>query len=638
MAQTGVSRRAAVPRWRINILLILLVLASIITSRQLVVVQVLGEHRGRQLDTLAQQELTTHAVLQPRRGTIYDRNGVALAMNVNKPSLYVDPTKIADPDKLAILLAPIIGADPTKLGEVLSDNTQQWARLKRWLEPEAAEQVEKLEQKECTGKCMYLVDEAKREYPQGTFASRVVGVANYEGVGITGVEAFFDSEIKGITGTLRAERDGSVNQNPILIAPQEVVEPQDGYDVKLTIDSAVQKMAEDELQRVVAEQNPSSATILVMEPQTGEVLALATYPSFDPNNFTGYTAEQINHNNVLAAYEPGSTFKPIMTAMGLQTGAFTSATTVTDTGSIVRGGHRISNWNNKKNGDLTPEMMLYYSSNVGAVQFAEMIGVDNFYNYVKLFGYGEPTGIDLGGEEGGIVKWPGGEQWTPTDLSTNSFGQAIAVTPIQHLNAYGALANGGSLMWPHVVKELCHDDQCKPVEPRVIRQVVDQTVTDQLRSMLVHAAERYGGAMWSPHTGISKDQPLVPGYRVAAKTGTSQIPGPNGGYEVGVTIASVAGWAPAEQPRATVLVRIDRPKKAIYGSDVAIPVFQRLLARLMVHYRIPPDLNYVGAGQKLGGLPVPSSAPTRTPTSLPNGAAPPSEAVVPTPTMSSATP
>jgi cell division protein FtsI (penicillin-binding protein 3) len=613
MAQIPVSRRAAVPRWRINVLLIIILLASIITSRQLVVVQVLGEHRGRQLDTLAQNELDTHIVLQPRRGTIYDRNGVALAMNVNKLSLYVDPSKVAEPGKLAIVLEPIIGVDAAKLMPILQDSSRQWARLKRWLEPEAAAQVEALEQENCAGKCLYLIDEAKREYPQGTFASRVVGVANYEGVGITGVEAFYDSAIKGVTGTLRAERDGSVEQNPILIAPQEVVEPKDGDDVKLTIDSAIQKMAEDELQRIIDEYKPSGATILVMEPSTGEVLAVATHPSFDPNRFTDYPPEQINRNNALTdVYEPGSTFKPIMTAIGLQTGAFAPTTAVSDTGKTVRGGYPIRNWDNKANGYLTPEMMLYYSSNVAAVQFGEMIGKDNFYKYVKLFGYGQPTGIDLGGEPGGIVKWPDTPNWTPTDLSTNSFGQAIAVTPVQQLTAYGALANGGLLMRPHVVKETCKGDQCTEVEPHVMRRVVDQPVTEQLRPMMAHTAERYGGAVWSQYNGLHKDQPLVPGYRVAAKTGTSQIAGPNGGYEDGVSIASVAGWAPLDQPRVTVLVKVDRPTKGEFGSVVAIPSFQRLVSRLMVHYRIPPDLSYVAPGQELGGPPLPTPMPSPT--------------------------
>lgn len=637
MAQSGISRRAAVPRWRINVLLIFILLASFITSRQLVVVQVLGEHRGRQLDVLAREELATHTVLQPRRGTIYDRNGVALAMNINKPSLYVDPSKVSEPDKLAVVLAPIIGSDPAALQGILRDSTRKWVRLKRWLELEAAEQVEALGQESCEGICLYLVDEAKREYPQGAFASRAVGVANYEGVGVTGVEAFYDTQIRGITGTLSAERTNSSDNTPIVIAPQEVVEPQNGADVKLTIDSAVQKMAEDELQRIVAEQEPTGATILVMEPNTGEILALATYPSFDPNNFTSYPAEQINRNNAMDTYEPGSTFKPIMTAIGLETGAFTASTVVSDSGSIRRGGFPISNWNYEAHGHITPGEMLYYSSNVGAVQFAEMIGTENFYKYLDLFGYGSPTGIDLSGEESGIVKWPDSESWNPIDLGTNSFGQGIAVTPFQHITAYAALANGGELVWPHVVKEICNNNQCTAVEPKVVRRVVSEEVIDQLRPMMLQSSEHYGSSLWWKYTGTGGDQPLVPGYHVAAKTGTSQIAGPNGGYEPGVSIASVAGWAPLDNPSAVVLVKVDRPKQSIYASDVAVPPFQRLVTRLMTYYRIPPDMSYVGPEQEVGGPVWPEPTPT-VPTSQTGGPSTEDAATQPTPSTMPAIP
>ncbi len=479
------SRRAAVPRWRINVLLLVVIVASLVMSRQLVVVQVLGEHRGVALNELAQNELTQHVVLQPRRGTIYDRNGVALAMNVNKPSLYVDPSQVTNPEKLAAVLGPLISANPADLLPTLSDTQRLWARLKRWLEPATVEQIAAIEWRNmCAERCLYLVDEAKREYPQGTFASRVVGVSNYAGEGITGVEAFYNSEIKGITGTLETER--GADQNPILIAPQEVVEPQNGKDVKLTIDSAIQKMVEDELDRILVERKPKKASLLVMDPNTGEVLAMGSrtrgVAPFDPNNFTAYNPEEINSNDALRdVYEPGSTMKAIVTAIGLQTGAFTTTTTVNDTGTIIREGDiKISNWNYRQNGILTPADMLYYSSNVAALQFGEMIGPDHFYDYLKLFGYGQQTGIDLGGEEQGIVKWPNGGSWQPLDLSVNSYGHSIGVTPIQHLNAYGVLANGGVLMRPYVVKEICDGDQCTATKPYEVRRVLDQTVTEQL--------------------------------------------------------------------------------------------------------------------------------------------------------------
>jgi cell division protein FtsI (penicillin-binding protein 3) len=373
---------------------------------------------------------------------------------------------------------------------------------------------------------------------------------------------------------------------------------------------------------------------------------------FDPNSFTAYNPEEINSNDALRdVYEPGSTMKAIVTAIGLQTGAFTTTTTVNDTGTIIREGDiKISNWNYRQNGILTPADMLYYSSNVAALQFGEMIGPDHFYDYLKLFGYGQQTGIDLGGEEQGIVKWPNGGSWQPLDLSVNSYGHSIGVTPIQHLNAYGVLANGGVLMRPYVVKEICDGDQCTATKPYEVRRVLDQAVTEQLRPMLARNSEHYGAAMWWQFSGSGADQPLVPGYHTAAKTGTSQIPDENGEYHANIVVASVAGWAPLENPRVTILVRVDEPEggvngTGIYGTDAAIPSFQRLVTQIMRYYRIAPDLSYIGPGQELGGPPLPviTPSPSPSPASVPapqQGVLPvPSDpAMLPTPTARVLTP
>jgi len=600
--QTAVRRQpSAIPRWRINVLLVVLLGVTLALTQQLVQIQVRRELRGRNLPAMAQQELQAHEVLQPRRGTIRDRNGVALALNVNRPSLYVDPSKVKEPDKLAITLAPMIKADPMTLLGILSNREREWDRLARWLPEDVAEQIGKLDD----GKLpegFFLIDEAQRAYPQGEFASRIVGVANYEGTGITGVEAFYDSEIKGVTGTLQAER--TLDQQPIWIAPQEVVEPQNGMDVTLTIDSFVQKTVEDELRRVVEEQQAEGASILVMDPNNGEVLGMASWPPFDPNHYTQYPLEQINKNSTITdVYEPGSTMKILVATIGLQTGAFTPETTVNDTGMVHRYGEDIGNWNRGGNGPITPGQVLYYSSNIGALLLAELIGTDQFYKHLKLLGYGQQSGIDLGGEAEGIVRWPNDdpENWSDLYLDQNAFGQGIATTPLQHLNAISAVANGGLLMWPHVVKEKCLNAQCTPVKARVVRRVFDKSVTDQVREMLVRSSESYGEFYWGSRGHGYFDQPLVPGYKVAAKTGTSEIALPGGGYDNNAVIGSVAGWAPAENPRISVLVKVDRPKNAAYGIEAAIPVYQRVVAKLMPHLRVAPDPSYVGEGQTIGG-------------------------------------
>jgi cell division protein FtsI (penicillin-binding protein 3) len=605
MAQVSVPQRTPITRARINVLLLVIVIMVVLLSQQLVQIQVRQELKGRKLDEMAQSELTRHEVLQPRRGTIYDRNGVALAMNVNMPSLYVDSTKVTEPGKLALLLAPLIGREVADILPILSDSSREWTRLARWISQDAAEQIAALKaEDEKLGAGLWLIPEAQRVYPQGEFASRVVGVANHEGMGIAGVESYYDSEIKGITGTLRAERSGSLDQQPIWIAPQQIIEPQNGLDVKLTIDSTVQKIVEDELRAVVEFQQAEGATILVMDPSTGEVLGMGAWPPYDPNRYTQYEPEIVNRNNALTdVYEPGSTFKVLVATIGLQTGAFTPDTAVNDSGVIHRYGWDIGNWNRAGNGPLTPGGMLYHSSNVAALLFAEMIGTETFYDYVKLLGYGRPTGIDLGGEGDGIVRWPDqmGDQWSDLYLGQNAFGQGIAVTPIQHLNAISAVANGGLLMWPHVVRETCQGSKCELVEPRVVRRVFDQGPTDAVRQMMVKNSENYGAFFWYSNGNAYFDQPLVPGYKVAAKTGTSQISLGAAGYDSNAVIGSVVGFAPAENPRVAVLVKIDRPKKAQYGIEAAIPVFQHITSRLMTHYRIPPDPEYVADGQVIGG-------------------------------------
>jgi cell division protein FtsI (penicillin-binding protein 3) len=256
---------------------------------------------------------------------------------------------------------------------------------------------------------------------------------------------------------------------------------------------------------------------------------------------------------------------------------------------LPRYGWTLCNWNKAGNGALTLGRMLYFSSNVAALQFAEMIGRDNFYKYVKLFGYGQPTGIDMAGEGPGIVNWPIGEEWSDLVLNTNAYGQSIAVTPVQHLTAISAIANGGTLMTPYVVKRKCKGAHCEEIAPRPVRRVVDQQVTDQIRTMLVDNADAaYAPVVWGPITGSYARMPLVPGFHVTAKTGTSQI-AVDGVYDSNGTIGSVVGWAPADHPRIAVLVKIDRPKDDPWGVNTAIPVYQKVVSQLLTHFRIAPN-------------------------------------------------
>jgi cell division protein FtsI (penicillin-binding protein 3) len=595
MAQIASSKPAGISRARINVILVVSILLSTLTARQLVEIQVYKRDGERDLSERARQELEMHVVLQPRRGTIYDRTGAALAINVYRDSLYVEPTRIEEPAKLALVLAPLIGQDPQDVLAILSDKQREWTRLARWVTPEATEEILKLGEDGAPPTGLHLIPEAQRRYPQGDFAGRIVGVANYEGVGISGVEGFYDNEIKGITGTLQAEQDAT--QRPIWIAPQRLVEPEDGASLTLTIDARVQQVVENALKEAVEQHSADSGTVIVMEPSTGEILGMASTPYFDPSRYLEFEPEAYNRNPALTdVYEPGSTFKVILTAIGLQTGAFNADSAVNDPGCLERYGFSICNWNSAGNGAATPGKMLYYSSNVAALQFAEIIGRDNFYKFVKMFGYGQPTGIDLAGEAEGIVNWPIGDNWSDLTLDTNSFGQGIAVTPVQHITAISAIANGGTLMWPHVVKQRCKGTQCEDIKPRVVRRVIDPGVTEQINNMLVENANSYAPVVWGPITGSYSPVPLVPGFRVTAKTGTSQI-AVNGVYDANATIGSVTGWAPAENPRIAVLVKIDRPKDDPFGLNTAIPVYQKVVSELMPYFRMAPNPEIIDISQ-----------------------------------------
>jgi cell division protein FtsI (penicillin-binding protein 3) len=595
MAQLVSSKPAGISRTRINVIMIVSLLLSTLTARQLVEIQIYKRDGERDLSERARQELEMHVVLQPRRGTIYDRNGAALAMNVNRDSLYAEPTRIAEPAKLALVIAPLLGQDPQALMALLEDKNREWVRLARWITPEAAEQIRKLGEEGAPPDGLHLIPEAQRMYPQGDFAGRIVGVANHEGVGISGVEGFYDTEIKGITGTLQAEQDAA--QRPIWIAPQRLIEPEDGASLTLTIDTRVQKVVEGALREGVEKHSAEGGTVIVMDPATGEILGMASTPNFDPSRYLEVAPEVYNNNPAVSSvYEPGSTFKVILTAIGLQTGAFTAQSAVDDPGCIERYGYPVCNWNSAGNGPATPAKMLYYSSNVAAVQFSEIIGRENFYKYVKMFGYGQPTNIDLAGESEGIVRWPIGDDWSDLTLGQNAFGQGIAVTPIQHITAISAIANGGLLMRPHVVKRHCKGTQCDDVEPQAVRRVIDPGVTAQINDMLVENANSYAPVVWGPITGSYAPVPLVPGFRVTAKTGTSQI-AVDGVYDANATIGSVTGWAPAENPRIAVLVKIDRPKDDPFGLNTAIPVYQKVVSELMPYFRMAPNPEIIDQSQ-----------------------------------------
>lgn len=584
--------RVRLSRWRINVVLLLCMLLVARVVLRLGELQVV---RHAELRAKAFAEIDQEITLQPTRGMITDRLGNVLAMDVDRESLWVIPAQVDQEraPRVALTLAAMVGKNPQEILAALSDTDHYWLPVARWLEPRVAEQIEALDEPG-----LRLVYEPRRVYPQGAFAAHIIGAVNAQG-GISGIELFYDSQLKGITGTLQAEFDGA--QKPIAIAPSHTIPARNGVNIQTTIDPLVQYVVERELKTAVEAHSADGGSIIVMDPRTGAIRGMASWPPFDPNNYGVYEPEVYGRNPAVSnLYEPGSTFKMVTVAAGLQSRAFNADTAVNDTGVVYRFGQSLANWNSGANGMLNSDRVLYYSSNVGALQLNELTGPEKFYQALDAFGFGRPTGIELGGEEYGIVNAWGGPAYNDLIFLTNAYGQGISTTPLQMVQAAAAIANDGVMMRPYIVEQTCEADgvSCTPTEPVVAGRPVEPGVAWTVRRMMVNAANHYAPVVWGPKTGNWSDQWLVPGYQVAAKTGTSSIPIEGGGYDPSYTIGSVLGFAPAEDAHYVVLVKIDRPKDDIWGVGTAIPVFYTVMDELLRYEKIPPDPALVSPGQE----------------------------------------
>ncbi len=593
--QPGVT----ISRWRISALLLLAALVVIRIVIQLVNIQ-LVQHTD--LSERARRDIAQTRPIPQSRGVIRDAKGNVLALDVERESLYALPQQV-DPDeaaRLSLTLSPLINLPAQEIQNRLLNRDQVWISIKRWLEPEVSEVIGKMirdadDNGEDLG--IRLQPEPKRVYPQGDYAAHVIGAVNDPGDGFLGVEAYYDDVLKGTTGTITAEWD--LLNNPIWINPPQVTPATNGEDLELTIDPFVQHVVETELRKGMELHNAPTGTVIVMDPRTGAIRGMASYPTFDPNNYQASSPDVYMQNPAVSGtYEPGSTFKILTVAAGLQARAFTADTQVNDTGAIAREGAVLRNYDGNGHGTITPNDVLYYSSNVGALLFAEKIGKNAFYDAIRAFGYGQQTGVDLGGEAEGIVNYPGNEGWTSLTMDTNAYGQGIAVTPLQQVRMVAAVANDGKLMRPYVVQKRCKDEQCVVTEPQEMGQPIEPGVAWTVRRMLVNAANHYAPLIWQPVTGSFADTWLVPGYQVGAKTGTSDI-AENGSY-TGQVIGSVAGLAPADDARYAILVKIDKPADDAYGVVTAIPVYQAIVEQLLRYDRVPPSPALVAEGQELG--------------------------------------
>jgi cell division protein FtsI/penicillin-binding protein 2 len=416
--------------------------------------------------------------------------------------------------------------------------------------------------------------EPKRLYPSDSLAAHVLGFVNDEGVGQYGVEGAYDKLLRGVPGRLVVERDPK--DRALAVGLRTAVPPKNGADVVLTIDSVVQTAAERALRRAIEREKAPSGSIIILDPRDGAILALASWPTFDPSRVLVADPESLRDRAVSWTFEPGSTMKAVTIAAGIDKHVVTPTTTYDDKGYAIIGGRRLNNAQGKAYGTTTVTQILERSANAGAVFVASRLGQDPLYQYLRAFGFGDPTGIDLAAEASGAVRPLA--QWYPVDVGTIAFGQGIAVTPLQLAMAYAAIANGGTLYRPYVVAATRDADGEHRTAPVAIRRPISPDTADTLRTMLVSTVDK----------GIAHGASLT-GYTVAGKTGTAQIPSDDGRYVDDAYISSFAGFAPASDPRFVAVIVLERPQTKLLGTITAMDTFHDLALDVLRSGRVQPD-------------------------------------------------
>lgn len=526
---------------------------------------------GKRMAEKMQAQLQDTKTLYSPRGIIYDRNGRELALSSMRKSLYADPEEIpaARKDETARLLAPILGMRiPDLLDRLKTESRFVW--IQRTLEPEISDKVEAaIKEKNLTG--LHFVEESKRYYPNGNLAAHILGFVGTDDVGLEGIEMSYDRLIRGETVKRKLETDSKgvpIFQSIFSAPPARQV-----TNLYLTIDSSMQFIVEKNLDKLMAEKQARGAAVIIMDPRTGEILAMASRPGYDPNHFDRYAQDSWKNRAISFVYEPGSTFKAVVAAAAMQEGLVSANDMFNDAGQISVGGITIKNWDGEGRGLIPFHHVIRESINTGFVMVGQKLGGLKLMQYTRQFGFGHSTDLRLPGEEEGLLF--DANSMRVSDLASASIGQSIAVTPIQLVTAFAAIANDGVLLRPYIVREVRNADgsTASQATTETVRQVITPKTAKELTAMLEKVVSIGGGS-----------QAAVKGYRFAGKTGTAEKLKTNGaGYESGHYIASFAGFGPVEEPRLAVLIMIDDPSGMYYGGQVAAPVFREIMTQIMLY-------------------------------------------------------
>lgn len=545
--------------------------------------------------------------IQSPRGMILDRDGKVLAISEVAKSLYADPTMMQSdtdgkgktPAEAAELLAPYLRIKQDEIEERLSRDTS-FVWLDRTMDDDKYQALKSvIADKHIKG--LRFVDENRRYYPNGTLAAQLIGFVGDNDHGLDGIEMVLDDDIRGDTQKLRLTTDS--NNVPIFDSALEKVLPDKEKSVRLTIDSTIQYIAEKGLDDIMKNNKPEGAAIIIMNPKTGEILAMASRPNFDPNDYGKANKEAYKNRAVVNLYEPGSTFKSLMASAALDAGTWTESKTYKDVGYVQVDDRVISNWDDSGMGTVTLKEILKFSINTGMVAIGLNTGGKILTSYAEKYGFGKQTGIELPGEGEGILFNP--DEMSNINTATMAIGQGIAVTPLQMVQAFGAVANHGTMMKPFVIKEIDNPDGSvfKKTEPQEVGQPVSAEVSRIISTIMADEINSGGGL-----------NAKIDGYNFCGKTGTAQRLNSEGtGYAEGQYIGSFVGFGPLEDPEYVVLIVVDNPSGVYYGAQVAAPIFKMMMTDIVRIKGIRPSSAAAANATVLKGMPA-STPKTPLPT------------------------
>ena len=572
----SLARDLEKPRWRVVIIATLIIALFAMVSLKALELQVLDRERAFKI---ARKQHHGTSTLLPRRGRILDRNGKELAVNVDVKSVYANPKEVVDPKNTAHILSKKLGVSEEKIHKRVASN-KSFVWVKRLADSKTADEL-----KESDVKGLGFIPEPKRIYPNGTLLGQVIGFTDIDSIGIEGIEYKYDSSLIGKTRKITLKRDARGQK--ILSDPNEIQEidkdESSGNDITLTIDSQIQHIVERELKEGIEEMGGEKGMAIVMNPETGEVLAMASYPFVDPNSYSKFPVKNRRNLPVWYAYEPGSTMKVFLAASAIEDKKVNPNSQFNcENGRRKIGSAVIKDI--KPRGTLTVSEIVKYSSNIGASKIGELMGRDSYYKYLKKFGFGDKTGIGLPGESKGQLA--SSRKWGAIELATISFGQGVSVTSLQLVTALSAIANGGYLMKPYIIEKIVDPEGHVLIEnkPEVVTRVISYDTSDQMKRIMQSVVE----------DGTGK-KAQIPGFSVAGKTGTAQIPNPqSGGYYSDRYIASFIGFTPVEDPEIVMAVIVEAPRKKTHGGSVAGPVFKQIAEKVLFHMQVSPKKELVG--------------------------------------------